>query len=71
MTVKRERKAGAVRMLYSITSVAEMLDASVDSVRRLVARRELAAVRLGEASLRIAHEDLVAYVAGLRRDHAA
>ena len=57
---------GPERALYSPRSAAEYLDVSTETLRRLVARGELLAVKLG-GSTRYARVDLDALVERLRR----
>jgi excisionase family DNA binding protein len=47
--------------LYSLSAVAERLDVSVDTVRRLVGRGELGVVRIG-ASVRVPDSELAAFI---------
>jgi excisionase family DNA binding protein len=47
--------------LYSVRTVANLLDVSQDTVRRLIERRELAAIRIGSA-IRIEAADLESFI---------
>jgi excisionase family DNA binding protein len=47
--------------LYSINTVAERLDVSQDTVRRLIARGLIRSIRIG-ASVRVSAEELEAFV---------
>ena len=52
--------------LYSINTVAERLEVSQDTVRRLIARGDLVAIRIG-ASVRVSATELEAFIEGQRR----
>jgi excisionase family DNA binding protein len=54
--------------LYAISTVADRLDISEDSVRRLIARGDLTAIRIG-SSVRVAAAELESFVE--RRREAA
>jgi excisionase family DNA binding protein len=58
--MNRERQTAVARLLL-IGQVAEGLGVSKRTVRRLIARRELVACRLGR-SVRVHPDDLAAYV---------
>ena len=62
----RGRSAQSLRF-YTIADVAEMLDLSVRTVRRAVARGDLAVHRIG-AAVRIAEADLKVFLALHRQD---
>ena len=51
--------------LYSINTVAERLEVSQDTVRRLIARGDLVAIRIG-ASVRVSAAELEAFIEGQR-----
>jgi excisionase family DNA binding protein len=55
--------------LYSITAVAKRLDVSQDTVRRLIARGDIRAIRIG-ATVRVSSTELEAFV-NSRRGHEA
>jgi excisionase family DNA binding protein len=75
--LERERKSNALRDLggslsgrlkfYTIVQVAEILEMSTRSVRRLIAAGELPVHRFGR-SVRIAETDLRAFIAVHRTD---
>lgn len=52
--------------LLNLAEVAELLAVSVPTLRRLIARRKLATVRIGRA-VRVAETDIRAFVAARRR----
>jgi excisionase family DNA binding protein len=54
--------------LYSVDTVADLLDVSQDTVRRLIARKDLTALRIG-SSVRVAAAELESFVE--RRREAA
>ena len=58
--MKNERRQPVSRLLL-IDQVAEGLGVSTRTVRRLIARRELVACRLGR-SVRVHPDDLAAYI---------
>jgi excisionase family DNA binding protein len=58
--MKRERQTAVARLLL-IDQVAEALGVSARTVRRLIARRELVACRLGR-SVRVHPDDLARYI---------
>ena len=58
--MKRERQIAVARLLL-IDHVADGLGVSARTVRRLIARRELVACRLGR-SVRVHPDDLAAYI---------
>jgi excisionase family DNA binding protein len=58
--MENERQTAVARLLM-IDQVAEGLGVSTRTVRRLIARRELVACRLGR-SVRVHPDDLAAYV---------
>ena len=58
--MKLERQTAVARLLL-IDQVADGLGVSTKTVRRLIARRELVACRLGR-SVRVHPDDLAAYV---------
>lgn len=58
--------ASTPRLLHSIKHAAEELDVSQNTVKTLIREGALASVMLRGRRL-VAHEDLVAYVARLRR----
>jgi excisionase family DNA binding protein len=47
--------------LYSVRTVANLLDVSQDTVRRLIERQELAVIRIGSA-VRITAADLESFI---------
>ena len=58
--MENERQTAVARLLL-IDEVAEGLGVSTRTVRRLIARRELVACRLGR-SVRVHPDDLAAYI---------
>lgn len=52
--------------LLTIQDVAARLQVSVATVRRLIAREDIVATRVSERLVRVAEEDLAAYLAGRR-----
>ena len=53
---KRTHEPAAGTRLYSISTVAERLDVSQDTVRRWIARHGLGAIRIGSTIRIDAHE---------------
>jgi excisionase family DNA binding protein len=51
--------------LYAISTVADRLDVSKDTVRRLIASGDLTAIRIG-SSVRVAAAELESFVKGRR-----
>jgi excisionase family DNA binding protein len=58
---KQPQQTPPPTQLLSVTTVAERLDVSQDTVRRLIARGELSAIRIG-AAVRVAAADLEAFL---------
>jgi excisionase family DNA binding protein len=62
----RSEKLATGTTLYSIATVAERLDISQDTVRRLIGRGVLAAIHIG-SSVRIDAAELEAFIVKQRR----
>jgi excisionase family DNA binding protein len=63
---KRTHEAPSGPMFYSIATLAERLDVSRDTVRRLIERGELVAIRIG-SSVRVDAVEVEAFVRRQRR----
>jgi excisionase family DNA binding protein len=70
MTLRRMRRAPALDTLLTVDQAAERLGTSVRFVRRLIAERRIAYVKLGR-HVRIAAHDLEAFIAAGRVDGGA
>jgi excisionase family DNA binding protein len=57
----RTQESAAGTRLYSVGTVADRLDVSQDTVRRLIARGELTPIRIGSA-VRISAAELESFV---------